>query len=31
MKVPSYGEVGWYADGTWRPVWEGNLTDAWYD
>lgn len=26
--VPSVGEVGWYVDGGWRPVWRGTVTDA---
>lgn len=32
MRVPSYGEVGWYdAAGVLRTVWTGTLLDAEYD
>jgi len=31
MLVPSEGEVGWYREGTWRPVWKGTITDAEYE
>ena len=30
MRIPLYGEVGWYADGTLELVWKGNITDAAY-
>lgn len=26
--VPSEGEVGWYADGEWRPVWRGTVVST---
>jgi hypothetical protein len=26
VRVPSFGEVGWYVNGVWRPVWEGTVT-----
>lgn len=25
--VPSIGEVGWYDDGLWKPVWEAKISD----
>jgi hypothetical protein len=32
MRVPSYGEVGWYGDdGALQLVWKGNTLDADYD
>jgi hypothetical protein len=31
MLVPSYGEVGWYAEGTWQAVWKGTITEAAYE
>jgi len=31
MRVPLYGEVGWYDDGTLKPVWKGWLTDVEYE
>ena len=31
MRVPLYGEVGWYANGKLELVWKGNITDAKYD
>jgi hypothetical protein len=30
MRVPSYGEVGWYERGALQLVWKGNVTDAKY-
>lgn len=30
MRVPSYGEVGWYEGETLQLVWKGNLIDAQY-
>lgn len=24
--VPTEGDVGWYADGEWHPVWKGTIT-----
>lgn len=30
MRVPLYGEVGWYANGTLQLVWKGNVTDVQY-
>jgi hypothetical protein len=29
--VPSEGEVGWYFEGEWRPVWKGRITDVHYE
>jgi hypothetical protein len=26
MVVPTEAEVGWYVDGAWQPVWEGQIT-----
>lgn len=26
ITVPTYGEVGWYIDDTWRAVWKGTVT-----
>lgn len=26
--VPREGEVGWYIDGQWRPVWRGTVFDV---
>ncbi len=26
MRVPSYGEVGWYVGDVWQPVWQGRIT-----
>jgi hypothetical protein len=31
MIVPSEGEVGWYADGEWRSVWKGTVTESHYE
>lgn len=31
MRVPLYGEVGWYANGKLELVWKGNITDAKYE
>lgn len=31
LRVPHHGEVGWYADGRWEPVWEGAVSEAVYD
>lgn len=31
MRVPTYGEVGWYKNGKWQPVWKGNLVDVQYE
>ena len=25
--VPTQGDVGWYAGGEWRPVWEGTMLE----
>jgi hypothetical protein len=25
MRVPSTGEVGWYVEGRWQPVWQGTV------
>ena len=30
MRVPLYGEVGWYIDGKLQIVWKGNLVDVRY-
>jgi len=30
MRVPLYGEVGWYVDGALQAVWKGNLVDVRY-
>ncbi len=30
MRVPSYGEVGWYENETLELVWKGNLVDVQY-
>lgn len=27
MRVPGYGEVGWYSAGEWQSVWQANITD----
>jgi len=29
--VPAEGEVGWYLEGQWRPVWKGSLLEASYE
>jgi hypothetical protein len=29
--IPTEGEVGWYVDDAWRPVWRGRLTDVQYE
>ena len=31
MRVPMYGEVGWYDDGTLHLVWKGDLIDVQYE
>lgn len=31
MRVPTYGEVGWYDAGGWQAVWKGNLIDVQYE
>ncbi|MCK4303892.1 MAG: hypothetical protein KAY24_06610 [Candidatus Eisenbacteria sp.] len=31
MRVPLYGEVGWYDDGTLQLVWKGDVIDAQYE
>jgi hypothetical protein len=31
MRVPLYGEVGWYLSGGWRPAWEGRVTEIEYE
>ena len=28
MRLPRYGEVGWYDAGDWRAVWKGNVVEA---
>ena len=30
VRVPTYGEVGWYEDGVCETVWKGNLADVDY-
>ncbi|MCC5867846.1 MAG: hypothetical protein JJU27_04980 [Gammaproteobacteria bacterium] len=30
MRVPGYGEVGWYADGVLQLVWKGDIKNARY-
>jgi hypothetical protein len=30
MRIPSYGEVGWYEGETLALVWKGNLIDVQY-
>lgn len=30
MRVPSDGEVGWFVDDAWRPVWQGRMVAARY-
>jgi hypothetical protein len=29
--VPSEGDVGWYVDGRWAPVWRGQMMKIEYD
>lgn len=31
MRVPMYGEVGWYDDGILQMVWKGNILEAQYE
>jgi hypothetical protein len=31
VRVPTYGEVGWYKNGKWQPVWKGNHVDIQYE
>jgi hypothetical protein len=31
MRVPLYGEVGWFVDGNLQLVWKGNLADVRYE
>jgi len=31
MRVPLYGEVGWYVDGVLQIVWKGDLMDVLYE
>lgn len=31
MRVPLYGEVGWYVEGTLQIVWKGDLMDVRYE
>lgn len=31
MRVPRYGEVGWYDNGTLQLVWKGNIVEAQYE
>jgi len=31
MRVPLYGEVGWYDDGNLQLVWKGHIIDAQYE
>lgn len=28
MRIPRYGEVGWYDSGVWQPVWKGTIRRA---
>lgn len=27
LRVPTYGEVGWYSEGEWQCVWKADVTD----
>ena len=31
MRVPKSGEVGWWVEGKWIPVWEGTITNVAFD
>ncbi|MFC1665431.1 DUF6544 family protein [Pseudomonadota bacterium] len=31
IRIPQYGEVGWYDDGTLQLVWKGDVLDAHYE
>lgn len=31
IRIPTYGEVGWYDAGAWQVVWKGSLTDIEYE
>lgn len=31
MRIPVYGEVGWYISDEWQAVWKGDLADIQYD
>ena len=31
MRVPRYGEVGWYDNGTLQLVWKGNIVESQYE
>lgn len=31
VRVPTYGEVGWYDAGVWQAVWKGRLLELRYD
>jgi hypothetical protein len=31
MRVPTQGDVGWYLNGEWQPVWRGTITSATYE
>ena len=31
MRIPLYGEVGWYENGELQLVWKGNVTDTQYE
>jgi hypothetical protein len=31
MRVPTFGEVGWYDSEEWQPVWKGNLIHIAYE
>lgn len=31
MRIPQYGEVGWYDDGVLQLVWKGRVLNAQYE
>ena len=31
LRVPTYGEVGWYDAGAWKAVWKGDLIEVQYE
>ncbi len=31
IRIPTYGDVGWYDTGAWQAVWKGNLVDVHYE